>query len=134
MSAYLRPTAPIAESALLPGDPGRALALAQELLGSPLMSNHNRGLWGYHGLTADGTPLTIQSTGIGGPSAVAVVAQLAELGMRRAGRVGNCRAELEPGALVVAEAALGMDGVSAALGADGAVRGDGALTREMRRD
>ena len=46
---HLRPTAPLAERVLLPGDPGRALALAQSLLQEPRMFNHNRGLWGYTG-------------------------------------------------------------------------------------
>ncbi len=55
---HLRPTAALAERVLLPGDPGRALALAQFLLESPLMFNHNRGLWGYTGVAADGEPLT----------------------------------------------------------------------------
>ena len=47
MPARLRPTAPIAPDAILVGDPGRALLLAQELLEQPKMSNHARGLWGY---------------------------------------------------------------------------------------
>ena len=46
---HLHPTAPLAERVLLPGDPGRALALAQTLLSEPRMFNHNRGLWGYTG-------------------------------------------------------------------------------------
>ncbi len=49
MPARLRPTAPIATDAILVGDPGRALMLAQELLAEPKMSNHARGLWGYTG-------------------------------------------------------------------------------------
>ena len=49
MPARLRPTAPIAADAILVGDPGRALMLAQELLEQPKMSNHARGLWGYTG-------------------------------------------------------------------------------------
>jgi purine-nucleoside phosphorylase len=40
----LRPTAPIGADAILVGDPGRALLLAQELLEAPKMSNHARGL------------------------------------------------------------------------------------------
>jgi uridine phosphorylase len=87
---YLNPTAPIAADAVLPSDPGHALLLAQELLEAPLMSNHSYGLWGYHGETAAGRPLTIQSTGIGGPSAAVVLRELAELGVRRAVRVGAC--------------------------------------------
>ena len=90
MPSRLRPTAPIAADAILVGDPGRALLLAQELLEQPKMSNHARGLWGYSGRTPAGGELTIQSTGIGGPSAALVLADLAELGVRRAVRVGTC--------------------------------------------
>jgi purine-nucleoside phosphorylase len=104
MPARLRPTAPIASDAILVGDPGRALLLAQELLRQPKMSNHARGLWGYTGQTEEGSELTIQSTGMGGPSAAVVLADLAELGVRRAVRVGTCTSlgELELGDLVVA--------------------------------
>jgi uridine phosphorylase len=87
--ARLRPTAPIAAEAILVGDPGRALMLAQALLEEPKMCNHARGLWGYSGGAGDGM-LTIQSTGMGGPSAGVVLADLAELGVRRAIRVGTC--------------------------------------------
>jgi uridine phosphorylase len=90
MPARLRPTAPIAADAILVGDPGRALMLAQVLLEQPKMSNHARGLWGYGGVTPDGKELTIQSTGMGGPSASVVLADLAKLGVRRAIRIGTC--------------------------------------------
>jgi uridine phosphorylase len=90
MPARLRPTAPIAAEAILVGDPGRALMLAQEVLEQPKMSNHARGLWGYTGLTGAGRELTIQSTGMGGPSACVVLADLAKLGLRRAVRIGTC--------------------------------------------
>jgi uridine phosphorylase len=106
----LRPTAQIAAAALLVGDPGRALLLAQELLEEPKMSNHARGLWGYTGLTPAGHELTIQATGMGGPSAAIVLADLAELGMKRAVRVGTCVAidpERETGELLVAGEARG---------------------------
>ena len=89
---HLRPTAPLAERVLLPGDPGRALTLAQSLLAAPLMFNHHRGLWGYTGTALDGDPLTIQSTGMGGPSAAIVLSELIALGARRAIRVGTCGA------------------------------------------
>ena len=90
MPARLRPSAPIAADAILVGDPGRALMLAQELLQQPKMSNHARGLWGYTGVTHAGEELTIQATGMGGPSAAVVLADLAELGVRRAIRIGTC--------------------------------------------
>ena len=49
---HIHQTAELAERVLLPGDPGRALRLAQELLDAPKMLNHNRGLWGYTGTAA----------------------------------------------------------------------------------
>ena len=108
MPARLRPTAPIAADAVLVGDPGRALMLAQALLEEPKMSNHARGLWGYTGRTPAGRELSLQATGMGGPSAAIVLADLAELGVRRAIRVGTCTAldpELAPGQLLtIAEA------------------------------
>ncbi len=110
MPARLRPTAPNAADAILVGDPGRALMLAQELLQQPKMSNHARGLWGYTGLTHEGHELTVQSTGMGGPSATVVLHDLAELGVRRAVRVGTCTSLGAPelGELVVVAAANGI--------------------------
>jgi len=99
----LRPTADIYKDAILVGDPGRAMALAQVLTEGPKMSNHARGLWGYSGLTAEGRGLNVQATGMGGPSAALVLSDLAELGVRRAIRVGTCAAlssDLRPGDLV----------------------------------
>ncbi|HWC47988.1 MAG TPA: hypothetical protein VG448_03825 [Solirubrobacterales bacterium] len=103
MPARLRPTAPIAADAILVGDPGRALMLAQELLEQPKMSNHARGLWGYSGRTAGGQELTIQATGMGGPSASVVLGDLAELGVRRAIRIGTCASlgDLDLGELLI---------------------------------
>jgi DeoD family purine-nucleoside phosphorylase len=115
---HLHPTAPLAERVLLPGDPGRALVLAQSLLQKPLMFNHNRGLWGYTGQAHDGHPLTIQATGIGGPSAAIVLCELIALGARRAIRVGTCGAldrSLGLGDLLLAGEAICADGTSRAL-------------------
>ena len=119
MPARLKPTAPVAPAAILVGDPGRALLLAQELLEQPKMSNHARGLWGYGGRTAEGAELTIQSTGMGGPSAAIVVADLAELGVRRAVRIGTCVAfgpAARGGELLAVEAALAVGGSAASFG------------------
>ena len=127
---HLRPHAEVAERVLLPGDPGRALRLAQQLLDSPRMLNHNRGLWGYSGAAADGEPLTIQSTGMGGPSAAIVVEELIALGARRLLRVGTCGAlagGLGLGRLVIADGVLAEDGASRALGATGTLRPDAVL-------
>jgi uridine phosphorylase len=135
MTSVLRPHAPVAERALLPGDPGRALRLAQLLLDGPKMLNHHRGLWGYSGEAADGRPMTIQSTGLGGPSAAAVVADLIALGARRLVRVGTAdapRGGVAPGGLLIADAVLPGDGASRALGGGGQLAPDAALVGALR--
>lgn len=135
---HLRPHADVAERVLLPGDPGRALRLAQQLVVErpPQMLNHNRGLWGYTGVAADGERLTIQATGMGGPSAAIVVEELIGLGARRLVRVGTCGAlidDLALGDLVIAERVLGADGTSAALGAPGELSPDPVLLEALAR-
>ncbi|MGE5746999.1 MAG: purine-nucleoside phosphorylase [Solirubrobacterales bacterium] len=134
MPHHLKPSTDYAADALLPGDPGRALALAQQLLTEPRMSNHARGLWGYTGQTPAGRPLSIQSTGMGGPSAAIVLEELAELRVRRAIRVGTCAA-LDPGLahgdLIVAGEALAEDGTSRALGSAGKAEPDAELTARL---
>jgi uridine phosphorylase len=131
---HLRPHADVAERVLLPGDPGRALRLAQQLLEAPRMLNHHRGLWGYTGTAADGAPLTIQSTGLGGPSAAIVTEELIGLGARRLVRVGSCGAiaDLPLGSLVIAEAVRPRDGASRALGAPEELPADPDLLAALR--
>lgn len=131
---HLRPAAPLAERVLLPGDPHRALAVAQEVLDEPRMFNHHRGLWGYTGHAADGEPLTVQATGMGGPSAAIVVEELVGLGARTLLRIGTCgalRGGLELGALVAAAEVVATDGTSAALGAEPRLRPDAALLEAL---
>jgi purine-nucleoside phosphorylase len=108
---HLKPAAELAERVLLPGDPHRALAVAQHLLDGPKMFNHRRGLWGYTGIAADGELLTVQATGMGGPSAAIVTVEL--------------------GDLVAAETVLSADGASAALGANGALGSDPELLARL---
>jgi uridine phosphorylase len=136
--AHLRPTAELAERALLPDDPGQALALTRVLFGdTPRMFNHHRGLWGYTGVAVDGAPLTVQSTGIGGASAAVVVGELHALGLRRAVRIGRAWAadgSLRAGELVAATAVLAGDGASRALGAGERLVPDAALTAALRSD
>lgn len=120
---------------LLPGDPARALAVAQALLEQPpRMFNHARGLWGYTGTAPDGDLLTVQATGMGGPSAAIVCEELIALGARRLVRIGTCGAldpAIEPGTLIAAETVLPADGTSAALGANGALEPDPGLLARL---
>jgi uridine phosphorylase len=117
--AHILATAELADRVLLPGDPGRALTLAQVLLRAPKMFNHNRGLWGYTGeALADGRLLTIQSTGMGGPSTAIVISELARLGAKTFMRVGTCGSlttGLGFGELVIVTEAICEDGTSRAL-------------------
>ena len=133
---HIRPAAALAERVLLPGDPHRALQVAQHLLEQPRMLNHHRGLLGYTGEAPDGRPLSVQSTGMGGPSAAIVVEELVGLGARTLVRIGTCGTlGPEPGLgdLIVAGEALAADGASAALGAGERVAPDRGLTAALAR-
>jgi uridine phosphorylase len=134
LTLHLKPATDLAERVLLPSNPHRALAIAQHLLDGPRMFNHAHGLWGYTGTAADGAPLTVQSTGVGGPSAAIVTEELIGLGARRLVRVGSARPladDLGPGELVAAERVLSGDGASAALGANGALGSDPELLERL---
>lgn len=133
MPRRLRPTAEIHPAAILVGDPGRAMALAQALTEQPKMANHARGLWGYSGTTAAGHRLTVQATGMGGPSAALVLGDLAELGVERAVRVGTCAAidpKFRPGDLVWAR--LARPWSADRPGAGSPARPDEALAERLR--
>jgi uridine phosphorylase len=139
MPTRLRPTAALAADTILVGDPGRSLLLAQELLEQPRMSNHARGLWGYSGRTPAGRELTIQATGIGGPSAAAVLTDLAELGVLRAIRVGTCTslgAACRVGDVLLVERVIAAAGSAASFGlvTGEAVSPDAALLERLREE
>jgi len=131
---HIHPAAPLADRVLLPGDPHRALAVAQHLLDEPLMFNHHRGLWGYTGAGPDGEPLTVQATGMGGPSAAIVIEELVQLGARILVRIGTCgalRDDFDLGDLVAADEVIGADGTSAALGAPPRQRPDRVMREAL---
>jgi uridine phosphorylase len=123
---------------LLPGDPARALTVAQALLEEPpRMFNHARGLWGYTGTAPDGELLTVQATGMGGPSAAIVCEELIALGATTLVRIGTCGAvdpDIELGTLLAVERALPADGTSAALGANGVIEPDPSLLARLVED
>ena len=128
---HIRPNGPLAPRVLLPGDPHRALAVAQAVLDEPRMFNHARGLWGYTGTAADGELLSVQATGMGGPSAAIVIEELIDLGATALVRIGTCGALSDGfamGELVVAETVVAADGTSRALGAEPLLDGDATLT------
>lgn len=102
---------------LLPGDPGRATRIAERLDGgleaARLVTSH-RGLLGYTG-TVEGTPISVQTTGMGTPSISIILEELLRLGARQFIRVGTCggiAAGLRTGDLVLATAACPVDGAT----------------------
>jgi uridine phosphorylase len=132
---HLRPHADLAERVLLPGDPHRALAVAQEMLEGPKIFNHARGLWGYTGIAPDGEPMSVQATGMGGPSAAIVIEELIGMGARVLVRIGTCGAfdaSLGLSDLVTATRVLPADGASRALGAAGPLLPDPGLTAALQ--
>lgn len=76
---------------LLPGDPNRATRIAEKFdggLGGSRLVNEHRGLLGYTG-TYGGTPVSVQTSGMGTPSLSIIVEELLRLGARRLIRVGT---------------------------------------------
>lgn len=100
---------------LLPGDPGRATMIASRFDGgleaARLVTEH-RGLLGYTG-TVNGRPVSVQTTGMGGPSIGVVGEELIRLGGRqlvRVGTTGALQSSIELGDLIVATSATPIDG------------------------
>ncbi len=107
----------IAPIVLLPGDPDRARKIAEEYLESPRQYTAVRGLLGYTGVWG-GYPVSVQASGMGGPSAAIVVEELAMLGARAILRIGTCgslQPDVSPGSLVIANSASSCDGTSTQL-------------------
>jgi 5'-methylthioadenosine phosphorylase/purine-nucleoside phosphorylase len=103
-----------ADAVLCPGDPRRAEYIASTFFDSPRLVNEERGMLGYTG-TFEGQPISVQSTGMGCPSAAIVFEELIQLGSRRLIRVGTCGGladGLGMGDLVIAISAVAADGTS----------------------
>ncbi len=104
----------LAPYVLLPGDPGRARRIAERYLEDARLYNDHRGLLGYTGRYR-GMPVSVQTTGMGTPSAAIVVEELIQLGVKRLVRIGTAGAlspRVRPGELVVASSAIPADGTT----------------------
>jgi purine-nucleoside phosphorylase len=85
----------IAETVLLPGDPHRAKLIADTLLVDATCYNSTRGALGFTG-TFHGHRVSVQSTGMGCPSAVIYATELVKFyGVKTLIRVGTCGAMME---------------------------------------
>jgi DeoD family purine-nucleoside phosphorylase len=103
-----------AEACLLPGDPLRAKYIAETFMEDVVQRNGERGMLGYTGTFA-GKPVSVQSSGMGCPSAAIVIEELIQLGVKKILRVGTCGG-LQPGMtmgdLIVALSATPADATS----------------------
>jgi DeoD family purine-nucleoside phosphorylase len=93
-----------AEACLLPGDPLRAKYIAETFLENVVQRNSERGMLGYTG-TFHGVPVSVQSSGMGCPSAAIVVEELVRLGVTkiiRVGTAGGLQPDLTMGELIIA--------------------------------
>lgn len=78
----------IAQYVFVPGDHERARKIAAHFEGARLVSD-SRGYMVYTG-TVDGIPMTVASTGMGGPQVAMGIEELAHMGADTFIRVGSC--------------------------------------------
>jgi DeoD family purine-nucleoside phosphorylase len=103
----------LAPTTLLVGDPARAVRISQFLTDAKLI-NKNRGLLAYTG-AYNGQEISVQTTGMGCPSAAIVVEELIQLGVKTLIRVGTCGgigAQIKPLDMIAAVAASPLDGTT----------------------
>jgi DeoD family purine-nucleoside phosphorylase len=106
-----------AESVLLPGDPLRAKYIAENFFEDAKLVTEERGMLGYTG-TYKGEPVSVQTSGMGCPSASIVAEEVIQLGAKNLLRVGTCGGysqELRLGDLIVATSATPNDGTVSSL-------------------
>jgi DeoD family purine-nucleoside phosphorylase len=100
-----------ADACLLPGDPLRAKHIAETFLEDVVQRNSERGMLGYTGMF-NGKPVSVQSSGMGCPSAAIVIEELVQLGVKKLMRVGTCgglQPDLSMGELIIALSATPAD-------------------------
>ena len=100
--------------ALLPGDPGRVPKIAERFR-DPKDLGFHREYRAYGGKVGSEKVLAM-STGIGGPAAAIAIEELARLGVKVMIRVGTCGAiipSIRTGSVIIADAAVRLDGTSA---------------------
>lgn len=98
---------------ILPGDPGRCALIAEQFDEAHFVKA-NREFTIYTG-KLDGEPVSVCSTGIGGPSAVIALEELAHCGADtfiRVGTSGGMAKQVMGGDLVIATGAVRMEGTS----------------------
>jgi DeoD family purine-nucleoside phosphorylase len=105
-----------ASTVILVGDPGRAETIGRMFKNGTCVAK-NRGLLGFTGVYND-HPVSVQTTGIGCPSAGIVVEELIQLGVQRLVRIGTCGGigkGIKPLDMIAAVSAIPFDGATRTL-------------------
>jgi len=103
----------IGKYVILPGDPKRCAKIAEHFENARLVADV-REYTTYTG-TLEGVPVSVTSTGIGGPSASIAIDELVKCGAHTFIRVGTCggmQEEVLGGDIVIATGAVRMEGTS----------------------
>ena len=103
----------VAGFVLLPGDPGRAAVIAEQLDDARHVAT-SREFTTFTGRVGD-VGVTVTSTGIGGPSTAIALEELAQLGAHTFLRIGTCGAmqpDVHVGDVIVASGAVRDEGTS----------------------
>ena len=98
---------------ILPGDPKRCEKIAKHFENARLIAD-SREYVTYTG-TLEGVPVSVTSTGIGGPSAAIALEELSKVGADTFIRVGTCggmQTNVCGGDIVIANGAIRMEGTS----------------------
>lgn len=106
-----------AKYCLLPGDPDRAKYIAEKFFEKPKLVTDYRRMFGYTG-TYKNIPVSVQTTGMGCPSAAIIIEELIMLGVKNFIRVGTCGA-IGKGInlidLIIATGSIPIDGAAKSL-------------------
>jgi uridine phosphorylase len=103
----------VGEYCILTGDPGRCEAIAAYLDEAVLIAS-NREFTVYTGKLED-TPVSVASTGIGGPSAAICMEELIHIGVKKFIRIGTCggiRTDVCAGDVVIAQSCVRQEGTT----------------------
>lgn len=105
----------IAPTVLLPGDPLRAKFIAENFLKDAVCYSQTRGMYGFTG-TYNGIPVSVQGTGMGGPSihiyASELITKYGARNLIRIGTAGSLSEEYPLGHIVLAQAACSDGGIN----------------------
>jgi purine-nucleoside phosphorylase len=104
----------VAKTVLLPGNPQRAQLIAEQFLENPIRYSNYRLMCGYTG-TYKGERISIQTTGMGAPSAAIIIEELISLGAENFIRIGTCgdlQGNLTLGQLIIPTAASALNGAT----------------------